>query len=552
MSEDKSDLTRIEDLAEFIHEKDEEVEAAFDEEEAPTTSINDLEETEVIEGEKSKGLSDITPDLSEEGQLLTGEVSESVEDDTNLNSFEQTENDKIVEESETDSEHIYEESGPQDEGALEEASDLQSNDADGEIFSNTDEDISEFSNENDSSETFEENFLEDNIENEEDQEFQEPSNVSESDDEFNGESHDTDSFNSEETYSLHHQMDESTEKANSDDEDTNDSNISEDINEFNPSEDQVYVEENTTQTQEDPDQGELNTSEGDSESSTNEVLDTTTSADTPQAGEEREKKQELNKIKKQNIEAAKINISHQSLTNETLTNLNYNINKFANYAIPKNTRLGGNPPFSVLLKNIKFKNEIKEVLNELETLRLLPQEKTNLFEISLKTGTLLVPQISEHLAISIANKFKHLNLDIEFGLAEEIFQKNTDVNRSRGLPSYYQVFKNNLLNRNIPNYEHVLIVTSSDLSKYDVINNGNIIHISDKLIIDEEEDFSNLKDQLMENLSNHLKKKAYEARFNSVHSIKVKEEKLFEGNIEFLKITLYGIGANIIEKDINI
>ena len=43
-------------------------------------------------------------------------------------------------------------------------------------------------------------------------------------------------------------MDESTEKANSDDEDTNDSNISEDINEFNPSDDQVYVEENTPNT----------------------------------------------------------------------------------------------------------------------------------------------------------------------------------------------------------------------------------------------------------------------------------------------------------------
>ena len=176
----------------------------------------------------------------------------------------------------------------------------------------------------------------------------------------------------------------------------------------------------------------------------------------------------------------------------------------------------------------------------------------NLFEISLKTRALLVPQISEYLAITVSNKFKHLNLDIEFGLSEEIFDQGNDENKSRGLPSYYQVFKNNLINKNIQNYEDVLIVTSSDLSKYEVINNGNIIHISDRLIINEKEDFSNLKDQLMENLSFHLKKKAYESRFNSVHSIKVKEEKLSEGNIDFLKITLYGIGANIIEKDINI
>ena len=60
MSEDKSDLTRIEDLAEFIHEKDEEVEAAFDEEGADDF-YRDLEETEVIEG-KSEGFP-FTPDL---------------------------------------------------------------------------------------------------------------------------------------------------------------------------------------------------------------------------------------------------------------------------------------------------------------------------------------------------------------------------------------------------------------------------------------------------------------------------------------------------------
>ena len=51
MSEDKSDLTRIEDLGEFIHENDDDVEAALEDDSGPpeATSIDDLEASTEVE-----------------------------------------------------------------------------------------------------------------------------------------------------------------------------------------------------------------------------------------------------------------------------------------------------------------------------------------------------------------------------------------------------------------------------------------------------------------------------------------------------------------------
>ncbi|MBP9679906.1 MAG: hypothetical protein KBD76_00760 [Bacteriovorax sp.] len=94
---------------------------------------------------------------------------------------------------------------------------------------------------------------------------------------------------------------------------------------------------------------------------------------------------------------------------------------------------GGNPPFSLLLRNLIYhedKEDIMTLLNEFGLINEANREDTHK---ALELGSLLIPQISEYSAIVLAHKLRRFDCDLEIGLSDEIHpSKNGEIN-PRGL-----------------------------------------------------------------------------------------------------------------------
>jgi hypothetical protein len=104
---------------------------------------------------------------------------------------------------------------------------------------------------------------------------------------------------------------------------------------------------------------------------------------------------------------------------------------------------GGNPPFSLVIRNLKYAEEAEDILIILRELGIVTDQNTSDTQKSLERGILLVPQISEYSAIVLAHKFRRFDCDIEVGLSDEVHPSKSGDTNPRGLS------KKNSLRQNI-------------------------------------------------------------------------------------------------------
>ncbi len=94
---------------------------------------------------------------------------------------------------------------------------------------------------------------------------------------------------------------------------------------------------------------------------------------------------------------------------------------------------GGNPPFSLVIRNLKFKEEKEDIITLLNEFGLASESSIESIEKALDMGSLLIPQISEYSAIVLAHKFRRFDCDIEIGLSDEIHPSKSGDQNPRGL-----------------------------------------------------------------------------------------------------------------------
>ena len=101
----------------------------------------------------------------------------------------------------------------------------------------------------------------------------------------------------------------------------------------------------------------------------------------------------------------------------------------------------GNPSFSVLLKNIRYVEDVNDILSMLRELSLLSdsEEQTR---TRLMRGHLLVPRISEYAAIFLAHKLRRFDIDIQVGLSDEIHPPKHHEAPELGLTSKGSLYQN--------------------------------------------------------------------------------------------------------------
>ena len=141
---------------------------------------------------------------------------------------------------------------------------------------------------------------------------------------------------------------------------------------------------------------------------------------------------------------------------------NFNdIKSFAqNFSYGKISPGGGNPPYTIILRHIKFKEDADNILDLLREFGLVNDSNEKDHLRALELGSLIIPQISEYTAIILAHKFRRFDLDLQVGLSDEVHpSKSGDIN-PKGL-----IKKDNLKQ----NKSEAFKLSEKDLSINDII-----------------------------------------------------------------------------------
>lgn len=596
MSEDKSDLTRIEDLGEFIHEASKEVDDALAEPKSqqPQTTLDELEpaeddtsdqndfDQENTELEDIQALDDDSSDNSydEDGQELRDELEGGTSEETLSESNEEV---GLPNEGFDDENPESEESGSFDSSEFEDSEAFESSEFENsETFESSEFDDSESSELSDPNSPMEQTFddvshdlnlqasgeehsgadkelddLEHAFEQEEEEEFEQEnighySDTMETELEPDEQTQDNFSLENSDDESLIQQQEDIEEDTGHTDSSINNTTESyEEPSAFDSTdalENENYESESKLDNEEKLHQTSNNESHVNSSNETNH--ETPSDLNTNEIAKDK-KNLELEKLKSENIQSAK-SIFTKTLGSSIRTPSPLrDLNKFHSADSLGGVQLGTNPPYSVLFSEIKYKDEFKEIINELKNYGIINQNNEDIYNKALITKSLLVPQLGENLAISLANKFKHMRLRVSFGLSEEIFypKNRSNLEDQRGVPSQHQLYKHSRKSYDFGSNSDVLFFTSDVPEKYEVIKQFGLLHVSKQLPVENLQEKQNKEDSLIDFLTDQIKDKARNNKINAIVDTKIKKEFKPEEGLMFLRVSIYGIGAIVKEQE---
>jgi uncharacterized protein YbjQ (UPF0145 family) len=145
--------------------------------------------------------------------------------------------------------------------------------------------------------------------------------------------------------------------------------------------------------------------------------------------------------------------SEASQSNEDSTQTNYQLESFSpkedfketkefvDRAVLSDVAAECTPPFSVIVKNIRYLEDSDEILELLQDVGF-PEDMLNQFRKQIERGTLLVPRISEFAAIYICHKLRHLKIDLTMGLSDILHPPKHSLDIDRGLVSKRSLSQN--------------------------------------------------------------------------------------------------------------
>lgn len=133
---------------------------------------------------------------------------------------------------------------------------------------------------------------------------------------------------------------------------------------------------------------------------------------------------------------------------------------------------GGNPPFSVMLKNIKYKEDAEDIISLLREHSIVDEQNLKTYEQSLENGALLISQISEYSAIYLAHRLRRFDLDVMVGLSDEIYPSKSYQPTHKGLLSKHNLRQNKIENVSLKQApdgpEQILVATTPGLEGHRV------------------------------------------------------------------------------------
>jgi uncharacterized protein YbjQ (UPF0145 family) len=129
--------------------------------------------------------------------------------------------------------------------------------------------------------------------------------------------------------------------------------------------------------------------------------------------------------------------AHDFKTPETFEDLK----KFSESSSFTGMATEGNPSFSVLVKNVRFIEDVNDIIILLKELNLLTDAEDQV-KGRLMRGMLLIPRISEYSAIFLAHKLRRFDIDIQVGLSDEIHPPKHQETPETGIVSKFNLYQN--------------------------------------------------------------------------------------------------------------
>jgi len=154
---------------------------------------------------------------------------------------------------------------------------------------------------------------------------------------------------------------------------------------------------------------------------------------------------------------------------------------------------GGNPPFAILLKNIKYKDDAEDILRIMREYELLNADNEKTYQQGLQNGSLLISQISEYSAIMLAHKFRRFDLTIEFGLSKEIFESKHYDDHPKGLVTKNNLHQNKTDHSFISNETgspSIILSTMTSLQNFEILKYLDIVTATQTISEQELSEFS--------------------------------------------------------------
>lgn len=184
--------------------------------------------------------------------------------------------------------------------------------------------------------------------------------------------------------------------------------------------------------------------------------------------------------------------------------------------------IGGNPPYSIVLKDIRFQEDAQEIFSILEEHDLVTPDTQEAIKQGIQHGAVLISQISEYSAIYLAHRLRRFDMEIMVGLSEELHHSKNYENEHRGLVSRENIKQNHTehlnLNENPISLDNIILATTPTLEGYHI--NRYIEILTEHALLDEA-DFmaanSNLiETQIYDELVQRMKNRAFKLKCNGI------------------------------------
>jgi hypothetical protein len=131
---------------------------------------------------------------------------------------------------------------------------------------------------------------------------------------------------------------------------------------------------------------------------------------------------------------------------------------------------GGNPPYSLIIKNIRFKEDAEDILIILREHGLVNDGNDETMKQGLDNGSVLISQISEYSAIYLAHRMRRFDVELLIGLSEELHPSKTYDKANVGLVTKKTLRKNRKdtldLSDKPVSLESILMATTPALENY--------------------------------------------------------------------------------------
>ncbi len=219
-------------------------------------------------------------------------------------------------------------------------------------------------------------------------------------------------------------------------------------------------------------------------------------------------------------------IEPQKIT-ETNSTENFNeVEQFATDMSFGDFAAEGNPPFSIIIKNAKYYEDVDSICEILLESKVVDEQNLTQLKQKLEQSQLLIPRLSEYAAIILCHKLRAFDIEILMGLTEEINPPKSYQSNDKGLTNKNTFYANKKSHHNF-NQQYIeqdVLVSTLDKIEGHIIRDYLGVITSVKNVPQQEIFNAELEDQIINNLDHEEKTQIEAMRLERENHIAAKSE----------------------------